>query len=191
MNVPSRRGWLAVLLGGLVMLGGPATSPGFSNQGPPRPQESAPPVDEFVVPESGLYLVHRWTNERSELFPLLDGEILLQHDPRQIDEQSTEPVVFLTVKRTDRVLFENHRDLEAIPQDDGRIQLQMTLSPDSADELEQLSRRTLGRQVATVVGDRVITIHKVRSVIRGGKIQISRCTDEGCEVLMRQLTRDP
>ncbi len=188
MNVPSRRSWLTcLLLGGWVMLGGPATSPGCQ----PRPQESVPPVDESVAPKSGLYLVHRWTNQRSELFPLLDGEILLHHDPRQIDEQSTEPVVFLTVKRTDRVLFENHRDLEAIPQDDGRIQLQMTLSPDSADELEQLSRRTLGRQVATVVGNRVITIHKVRSVIRGGKIQISRCTDEGCEVLMRQLTRDP
>ena len=41
--------------------------------------------------------------------------------------------------------------------------------------------------MAVVVGQKVVTMHKIKSVIKGGKLQISRCGDNGCQVLYREL----
>ncbi len=53
-----------------------------------------------------------------------------------------------------------------------------------------MSRQYLGRQVATVIGDRALTLHKIRSIIRDGQLQITRCTDDGCRVILQQLRGD-
>ena len=37
-----------------------------------------------------------------------------------------------------------------------------------------------------MVGGKVVTMHNIKEVIKGGKIQISRCGDRGCEILFRE-----
>lgn len=157
-------------------------------------QPAACGADSIAIVDSnlpnGLYLVQRWTTQKEDLVPLLAGEIFIEHDPRQIEPESTEPILYVTVAESDRVLFEQFRSLDPVAQEDGRINLQIKLAEDASEHLEELSRKYLGRQVATVIGGRAITLHKVRSIIRNGQLQITRCTDDGCRVILQQLTGD-
>ncbi len=69
----------------------------------------------------------------------------------------------------------------------GRTQLLLELTPDAATRLEALTRDSLGKQVAFVVDDDVVSIHKIRSVITDGRFRVSRCTDNACEYIYGRL----
>ena len=45
----------------------------------------------------------------------------------------------------------------------------------------------LGGKVAMVVDGEIVTLHKIRTVITGGKLQITRCQDNACEVIKAKL----
>jgi hypothetical protein len=66
----------------------------------------------------------------------------------------------------------------------------MQLAPEQIVPLEKFTRRHVGQQVAIVIGDRVVTVHKVREPIVGDRLQITRCTDNGCDVLFSALKND-
>ncbi len=169
-------GLLVVQIAGAAAFGQTASTPGDSARTP--------------AIANGLYLVQRWTTQKADLLPLLEGEMLVEHDPRRIEPESQDPVLYVTIGTGERVLFEKLRSIDPVTQDDGRINLQVTLSRASADRLEALSRQYLGRQVATVIDGRALTLHKVRSIIRNGQLQITRCTDDGCRVILQQLRGD-
>lgn len=138
------------------------------------------------VPD-GLYLVQRWSIESSSFKELLPGEFLLEHDLREIEPGSKDPLKFVTVNPTVGVPFSQLATAKPIPQADGRISLDVKFDKQSAKRLEQISRRHLGRQVAIVFDGRITTMHKIRSIISGGQLQISRCTDNGCETILRSI----
>jgi preprotein translocase subunit SecD len=69
----------------------------------------------------------------------------------------------------------------------GKKQLLLELAKGQVVPLETFTRENCGRSVAIVIGNQVVTIHKVREPILGGKMQITRCTDNGCDVLYTQL----
>jgi hypothetical protein len=70
----------------------------------------------------------------------------------------------------------------------GRPLLTVALAPQYVHALEELTRANLnGGRVAVVLDGVPITIHKVRSVISGGKMQITRCTDRACDVIRSKL----
>lgn len=146
---------------------------------------SVPQDDESVA--NGIYVINRWTETRRDLEPKLDGEILLEHDPKNLEADSDEPVIYVTIHPDKAVLFEEVESIDPVDQADGRINLGLTLSEKSTEKLEKLTREHLGRQVAVVVGNKVITTHKIRSVIKDGKVQIMRCTDDGCKVILQEL----
>jgi preprotein translocase subunit SecD len=65
--------------------------------------------------------------------------------------------------------------------------LHISLAQESAQHLEDFTRKHLGGTVAVVVGGKVVTMHGIKDVIKGGKLQISRCGDDGCKILFREL----
>jgi preprotein translocase subunit SecD len=69
----------------------------------------------------------------------------------------------------------------------GKKQLLLELAKGQVAPLETFTRENCGRSVAIVIGNQVVTVHKVREPILGGKMQITRCTDNGCDVLYTQL----
>ena len=135
----------------------------------------------------GLYLVLRWTTDREDLLPLLDGEILIEHDPAAIEPDSDSPRLYVTVGTGERILFQPSWHFDPVNPENGRTSLQVTMSDDASAKLESMSRQYLGRQVATVIDGQAITLHKVRTIIRNGQLQITRCTDDGCQVLLERL----
>lgn len=72
-------------------------------------------------------------------------------------------------------------------QQDGRKKLYLELSENAVDKLREFTEKYLGRKIAVVIGSKVITAHKIKSIIEEGKIQITRCDDNACEVLFMEL----
>jgi preprotein translocase subunit SecD len=71
----------------------------------------------------------------------------------------------------------------------GRTLLGVSLSQRYVKRLADFTKAHLGGRVAIVLDGEVITMHKIRSVISGGKIQITRCYDNACEVLLSKLVK--
>jgi len=63
------------------------------------------------------------------------------------------------------------------------------LAPEAAKRLEDLTRSQMDRRIAVVVGDRILSAPTVRSVITDGKARITPCEDEGCQTLLRELSK--
>jgi preprotein translocase subunit SecD len=66
-------------------------------------------------------------------------------------------------------------------------QLKIELSPKYAKLLESFTTKYVNQKITIVIGEKAITKHVIREPITGGKIQISRCTDEACTVLLSEM----
>ena len=67
------------------------------------------------------------------------------------------------------------------------MRILLKLRPQAAAALERLTRAQLGKQVAIILGGEVVTVHKVREVIRGGEVQIASCAAGAAGYLLKQL----
>jgi preprotein translocase subunit SecD len=125
-------------------------------------------------------------NEK-DVRPLKDGEALAVHRHRYLKDGEKEPPRFLAVRSAPDVLL----DLAAAPKADKEgeevVRILLKLRPKAAAALERLTRAQQGKQVAIVVGGEVVTVHKVRAVIKGGDVQITSCTPGGAAYLFKQL----
>lgn len=95
-------------------------------------------------------------------------------EPMELDQSDFIPLVL-------------ERPAEAAQQSDGRTYLTVELARKYQAALESFTRRQLGRQVAVVVDGQIVTVHKVQEVIRGGRMKITRCRDDGCERILSKL----
>lgn len=66
-------------------------------------------------------------------------------------------------------------------------QLRITLLPKYAKLLEDFTTKYVDQKITIVIGGKAITKHRVREPIVGGRLQISRCTDEACTVLLSEM----
>jgi len=73
--------------------------------------------------------------------------------------------------------------------DRGWTLLNVTLAREHVKSLENFTRVHLGGNVAIVVDGEIITMHKVRTVIKDGRAQITRCRDDACQVLRVKLAK--
>ena len=64
---------------------------------------------------------------------------------------------------------------------DKKKTLQLTFSRVAADQLQRFTERNLMKQASLIVNGEALTAHKIRAVITGGKLEISRCDDNACE----------
>jgi len=67
--------------------------------------------------------------------------------------------------------------------------LMVQLAPDAARRLEELTRSHMNRPIAVVVGDKIVSAPKVRSVITDGKARVTPCQEPSCGALLRQLSQ--
>jgi len=67
--------------------------------------------------------------------------------------------------------------------------LMVQLAPEAAKRLEDLTQSHMNRPIAVVVGDKILSLPKVRSVIKDGKARVTPCEDASCEALLRQISK--
>ena len=67
----------------------------------------------------------------------------------------------------------------------------IVLDEQAAQQMQKFSAANLMRSVALVAGGKILTVHKIRSEIVGGKLQITRCNDNGCQYIYNSLRTNP
>lgn len=111
----------------------------------------------------------------------------LRYDPRMADSQSTDPVQYVTVQTGDFVPLVLATAAEHRKQDDGRILIGVSLAAPYVQKLADFTRTNLGQRVALVLDGEVMSTHKVRTIIDGGRMQITRCDEHSCQRILSKL----
>jgi preprotein translocase subunit SecD len=102
-------------------------------------------------------------------------------------EASEEDPRFLAVDPADFVELQLASAPEQSEQPNQRVNLLLSLNSMAKDQLAAFTAKNLNKPVAIVIGGQAVTKHNVKSVIDGGKLQISWCTKFACEKLLVEL----
>lgn len=146
------------------------------------------PESEAKLP-NGLYLVLRVAPSHAELGPLASGEQMLVNDYHLLEpheREAAEYVVLRTEKYVPLVL--DSQPAKSLDRH-GRPKLQLQLAACEVSNLAEFTQENLGRKVAILLGGAIVTIHKVREPIKDGRMQITRCTDKGCDAIFSELQK--
>jgi hypothetical protein len=148
--------------------------------------EDQAPAARTKLPD-GAYAVRREGLKEKDVLPLKDGEVLTVNRHRYLKDGDKEPPRFLVVRSAPDVPLDLAAEPKAVKEGEEVVRILVKLRPKAAAALERLTRDRLGRQVAIVVGGEVVTVHKVRAVIKGGDVQITSCAAGGAGYLLKQL----
>lgn len=139
----------------------------------------------------GLYLVLSEDRVKEHLLPVKDNQIVVLNDFRLLEPLERETPIFLQLQKAPFVpLLINGKPLEDKEERSNKPRLQLTLKPEQIEPLKEFTTTNLGKTVAIVIGGEVITTHKIRTPITGGRLQITRCTKHGCETLYSRLLKN-
>lgn len=153
----------------------------------------APAWGHDKVPESpkkfpdGVYAVLRDSLKEKDVLPLKDGEALVVHHHRYVKKDDKEPPRFLVVRSTADVDLDLAGAPKAVKEGEEVVRILLKLQPNAATALERLTSDRLGRQITIILGGEVVTMHKIREVIKGGEVQITNCAAGAANYLLEQL----
>ena len=154
-----------------------------------------PEVKETVNPEAidkklgnGFYLVVREGADKKSLAPLSKTEHIILNDGHFLEKAERNPPAYIVVNTRDFIPITLSDAPKKETDDKGKPKLNLQLATSQIAPLEEFSRTNLGRTIAIVVDGQVVTCHKIKAVITGGKIQITRCSDSGCTILYSVLS---
>lgn len=174
---------LAILFATLLAAGGCGNEP-------PAPATQSSAASNLAARPlfNGAYLVLREAPTPQDANTNSPTQGVLVYDRRKYsDAPPDEPLAYVAIDLTDFVPL----IIEGTPemQKDGRgfSKLTVSLARQNADKLEAFTRSHLGGRIALVIDGQIITLHKIRSVVTGGKLQITRCTDNACQAIRAKL----
>ena len=151
--------------------------------------ESSKGVSKTSELTDGLYLVLSETKSQEGLAPLKTDERLLVNDYEfLLPEERGEKSYVVVSKNSFVPIILSGEPIKSADQS-GKPKLEISLAEDQIQPLEKFTRENVMKSVAIVVGGKIVTMHKIRVPIVGGKMQITRCTDHGCEALYTQLQK--
>jgi preprotein translocase subunit SecD len=135
----------------------------------------------------GVYAVLREGHSEKELMPFKDGESIVVNRHRYLKSDQTEPPSFEVVHSSPEVMLDLAAEPRSVKEAGGGIRVLIKLKPKAANALERLTADKAGGQIAIVLGNEVVTAHKIRDTIKGGNVQITSCAPGGAEYLIEQL----
>jgi preprotein translocase subunit SecD len=142
---------------------------------------------EDKKPPDGVYAVLRESQKEKEVLPLKGGERVVVHRHRYLKNDDKEPPRFVVVRSAPDVKLDLDGEPKAVKEGAAVVSIQLKLRPKATKALEKLTRDQLRKQVTIVLGGEVVTMHKVREVIKGGDVQITSCAAGAAEYLLKQL----
>jgi len=136
--------------------------------------------------EDGIYLILRSGFNQDSLLPLEKGEHLITFN-KEFLEKTDHDAEYIVVNQIDFVeLRLKHKPTTEV-QEDKRKNLLLSMTEQAKEELAVFSEKQLGQMTTIVVGGEALTMHRFRSVIDGGLLQVTRCNDNACEMLFEEL----
>jgi hypothetical protein len=174
------KAWTAVLLAaawGLV--------PGCRG-GQVHPAPADPPLDD------GIYLVLRSGESRDGIEPVARDERVVEHAGRYAPGGPDGAVQLLVVGTAPDVPLMLDSPPVVELDGSGNPQIHLDFGEEAAGSLEKLTSGSApsGSRVAVIVGGEVVTVHKVRTAITDGRLQVACCDPAACERLLDVLEHD-
>ena len=114
---------------------------------------------------------------------------VLPYDNKYTDSEPGETLRYVAIDPVSFVPLILEGAPDARKDRDVKTILSVTLKNEYIKTLEDFTRAQLGGKIAILLDGELVTLHKVRSVISDGKFQVTRCTDNACEVLRARLTQ--
>jgi len=151
---------------------------------PPQKSASAAAATDLA---NGMYLATgvfdtRKAAERSA------GESRVLLDNHTYDPPSERPAPrYVAIDTTQHVPFVFETAPSATLDPTGRTILSVALDAKHAKRLKTFTTRHLGKSAAMIVGGELVSVHKIRDVITEGKLQITSCGADVCNVLYSKL----
>lgn len=136
---------------------------------------------------NGIYAVLLEAATREEAQGGDARRVVLPYDKKYMDSDPGEPLKYVAIDPSSFVplILEGAPDTKK--DDGGKSILSVTLKKEYVKTLDDFTRAHLGGKIAILLDGEIVTLHKVRSVISEGKSQVTRCTDNACEVLRAKL----
>ena len=151
-------------------------------------QSNAPAAPRAVSMQNGAYFVINEAATAQEARVSGSSQVVLTYDRRKYSDAPTnQPLSYVAIDPKDYVPLIIEGTPEMRKDGQGKSILSVSLTRTNADRAEAFTRAHLGGRIAMVVDGEIITLHKIRSVITGGKLQITRCQDNACEVIRAKL----
>ncbi|MDZ4838121.1 MAG: hypothetical protein SGJ27_30430 [Candidatus Melainabacteria bacterium] len=153
---------------------------------------AASPIQKQATTSSlpnGLYLVFNEADDEKKLNPIGKQQIVL-YDYQFFPLSDRDQPTFLTISPEEFIPLKLAGDPQKEQDAQGKPKLLLQLANDQITPLKEFSTKNLGKAVAIVIGSKVVTKHKIKEAITGGKMQITRCSDNGCDVLYTQLKQN-
>ncbi len=148
----------------------------------PIPSQSAGPRLR-----NGLYPASRETSDPDSARLLQSRGPVLVFDGGAAGPAADVPQIYLAIDTTSMVPLVLEGSPEVRADGSGREILSVALTREYVPVLEDFTAQHLGERVAVVLDNKVVSVHKIRSVIREGRIQVSRCDSISCEILRSKL----
>ena len=147
----------------------------------------APGSDAAKGLENGMYLV-------TDIFDKMPASDSAGHGRRIVayrqvydppEERGAPRYVVIDVTQYVPFLFES---APTVTNDvTGRAILGIALDANYTERLKQFTTEHLGKSAAMIVGGDLVSVHKIRTVIAEGKLQITSCGADVCKVLHSKL----
>ncbi len=152
---------------------------------------TAPATNSISPPlRNGIYAVLNEATTPPPTSGAASSQVVLIYDRRKYGEApQNEPPVYVTVDRSGFVPLVIQGTPKLQKDANGRSMLSISLAHEQAKLLEDFTRAHLGGRVATVLDGEIITLNKIRSVIVGGEVQMTRCSDDACRIVRAKLTK--
>ena len=140
---------------------------------------------KIIIPD-GLYLITRIDTSGQEIRALNTNEAILYYNP-DFDEFNDEYNSRIVVNKSEFVPLQLKEAPSTELQTGNKKKLLLTLNKNASEQLKLFTVRHMNSMVAIVVDSEVLTKHKIKAVIANGALQISRCNDHACELLLIHL----
>jgi len=138
--------------------------------------------------ENGAYFIFHEAPTAQEIQTQGAPQVVLAYDRKKYSEAPpNEPLAYVAIDPKDYVPLIIEGAPEMTRDGQGKSVLTVSLARKNAERAEAFTRAHLGGRIAMVVYDEIVTLHKIRNVITDGKVQITRCTDNACEVIRSKL----
>lgn len=132
--------------------------------------------------EDGIYLIHRKGDVSKKILPLSANEKIIQFNKEFIEKTDPGPkyLVINTNEFAPLLLKEKPKTEDQTAE---KKKLLLALNEEGKNRLKEFSTKNLYKSTTIVVNGEALTMHKIKSVLDGGFLQITRCNDNACELL--------
>ncbi len=136
--------------------------------------------------EDGIYLIERTGNTTEKVLPLAENERKIEFNEEFI-EKTDQDVKYIVINKDEYAPLKLKTAPKTEAQDDNRKKLMLELTEQAKEQLKDFTTKHLNQLTTIVVNGEALTMHKIKSIIDGGFLQITRCTDNACEMLYVEL----